>query len=141
VPRSAAEVLAALSERRQRLTRARRAVVEALFAAARPVTAHELHAMLKGVDLVTVYRNLWWLVELRVAREVTAVRGAERFEPVDESAHAHHLHCGRCGRITTVPVCGMDSTVYDRILGDHGFEVADHTLTFHGRCAGCRGAN
>ena len=139
MPRSAAEVLAALAERRQRLTRPRRAVVEALFAAAGPVTAQELHAMLRGVDLVTVYRTLGWLVELGVAREVT-VRGAERFEPVEEGAHAHHLHCGSCGRITTVPVCGVDGSVYAHILREYGFAVADHTLTFHGRCSECRGA-
>ena len=134
------EVLATLSARRQRITRARRAVVVGLCAAGRPVTVRELHAALTAVDLVTVYRALAWLVELGVAREVTAVRGAERFELVDGSAHAHHLHCDRCGRIATAPVCGVDcAAVHARILRDFGFEVADHTLTFHGRCAECRG--
>ena len=139
MPTTATEVLASLSHRRQRLTRARRAVVEGLFAAGRPVTVKELHATLTAVDLVTVYRALSWLVKLGVAREVTAVPGAERFEPVDGTAHAHHLHCNRCGRISTAPVCGVDcASVQARILRDYGFEVADHTLTFHGRCAECR---
>jgi Fe2+ or Zn2+ uptake regulation protein len=139
VPPNVSDVLATLAERSQRLTRPRRAVIEALFAACGPVTVRELHAGLTAVDLVTVYRTLAWLVELGVAREVTAVRGAERFEPVRGNEHAHHLHCDRCGRVSTAAVCGVDAAVHARILRDYGFEVADHTLTFHGRCAECRG--
>jgi Fe2+ or Zn2+ uptake regulation protein len=134
---TASELLATLSQRGQRLTRARRSVIDALFAAGGPVTVRELHATLTAVDLVTVYRTLSWLVELGVAREVTAARGAERFEPVPGNEHAHHLHCDRCGRVTTAAVCGVDAAVYARILRDYGFAVADHTLTFHGRCAEC----
>jgi Fur family ferric uptake transcriptional regulator len=140
VPPTASEVLASLSHRRQRLTRPRRAVVEALVAAGRPVTVRELHAVLAGVDLVTVYRTLGWLVELGVAREVTAVPGAERFEPVDAAGHVHHLHCCRCGRLATTAACGVDPAVFARILREDGFEVTDHSLTFHGRCSNCRTA-
>lgn len=138
MPNNASEALALLSARRQRLTRARRAVVEALFGAGGAMTVRELHARLNAVDLVTVYRTLGWLVKLGVAREVTAVPGAERFEPANGSGHAHHLHCACCGRLTTAPVCGVDGAVYARILCEYGFEVVDHTLTFHGRCAECR---
>ena len=135
---SAPDVLCALSRRGERLTRPRRAVVEALFAAHGPVTVRELHEGLAEVDLVTVYRTLRWLVEHGVAREVTALRGAERFEPVDGTEHAHHLHCDRCGRVTKVEVCGLDGAVDARILREHGFAVEHHTLTFHGRCGDCR---
>jgi len=136
VPPTASDVLAYLSDRHERLTRPRRAVIESLFAAGRPVTVLELHATLTGVDLVTVYRTLGWLVKLGVAREVTAVPGAERFEPAN--GHAHHLHCDHCGRITATAACGVDRAVFARILEDEGFEVANHSLTFHGRCAECR---
>jgi Fe2+ or Zn2+ uptake regulation protein len=134
------EVFATLSERRQRLTRARRAVVEALCGAGGALTASELHAALTAVDLVTVYRTLGWLIRLGMAREVTAVRGAERFELVNGSEHADHLHCACCGRVTAAAVCGVDGALHARVLREYGFEVADHTLTFHGRCAGCRAA-
>lgn len=140
MPPTPSEVLSALSEGGQRITRARRSVVEGLFATAAPVTVRALHESLGNVDLVTVYRTLRWLVELGVAREVTAVPGAERFEPVTAREHAHHLHCDRCGRLAPTPVCGVDRAVFTRILRDYGFEVAHHSLTFHGRCAECRGA-
>lgn len=140
MPPTIQDVLGTLSQRGERLTRARRAVVEALFGAAGPVTVRELHERVAGVDLVTVYRTLGWLVAMGVAREVTALRGAERFEAVDGAEHAHHLHCDRCGRVTKARVCGLDGAVAARILRDYGFAVADHTLTFHGRCAECRRA-
>jgi Fe2+ or Zn2+ uptake regulation protein len=77
----------------------------------------------------------------RSRSKVTAARGAERFELVRGNEHAHHLHCDRYGRVTTAPVCGVDvAALCARILRDYGFAVADHTLTFHGRCAECRGA-
>jgi Fe2+ or Zn2+ uptake regulation protein len=132
------DLISTLSLRGVRLTGARRAVIAALLAEGRPVTARELHARVRAVDLVTVYRTLAWLVEQGVARRVSAVAGAERFEPVPEDAHAHHLHCDRCGGLTTVPECGLDPATAARILREHGFEVAAHTLTFHGRCAACR---
>jgi Fe2+ or Zn2+ uptake regulation protein len=132
------DVFDSLSKGRHRLTRPRRAVVQALCGAGGAVTVRELHATLTAVDLVTVYRTLGWLVELGVAREVAVVPGAERFELVNGSEHAHHLHCARCGRLTTAAVCGIDGAVHARILREHGFEVSDHTLTFHGRCAECR---
>jgi Fur family ferric uptake transcriptional regulator len=137
MPFPASEVLAALAQKRQRLTRARRGVVEALCAVDRPLTVRELHESLRQVDLVTVYRTLGWLVQLGVAREVAALPGAERFEMIDRGAHAHHLHCDGCGRVVTAPVCGVDEAVFALILREYGFAVTDHALTFRGRCAQC----
>jgi Fur family ferric uptake transcriptional regulator len=127
-----------LAQMGQRITRARRAVVEGLCAADGPVTVRQLHATLHAVDLVTVYRTLNWLVELGVAREVAAIPGAERFELITDEPHVHHLHCERCGRLFTTTLCGLDEAVYARIRRAFGFVVSGHTLTFHGLCADCR---
>ena len=123
----------------QRLTRTRRAVIDALFAARGPASVRELHAASPGVDLVTVYRALHWLVELKLVREVVTATGGERYELVD-GAHTHHLHCSGCGRLFTVPVCGIPASLFDAILREYGFAVDDHRVTFHGRCCQCRGA-
>ena len=134
-----AEVLETLSELRQRITRARRAVVEGLCAADGPVTVGQLHATLHAVDLVTVYRTLNWLEELGVARKVSAIPGAERFELLPVEPHTHHLHCERCERLFTATACGLDEAVFSRVRRAYGFTVTGHTLTFHGLCADCRG--
>ena len=133
-------MLERLAQLRQRITRARRAVVEGLCAADGPVTVRQLHARLHAVDLVTVYRTLNWLVELGIARQVAAVPGAERFELASDEPHVHHLHCERCGRLATAAVCGLDEAVFSRIRRAYGFAVTGHTLNFRGLCADCRRA-
>lgn len=121
-----------------RLTSSRRAVIYALHAAASPETVRELHARVgRDADLVTVYRTLSWLAQLEIAREVAAGGGAERFELAGEGEHTHHLQCRDCGRVFTVPVCGLDPGVFGQIERDHGFQVASHAVTFHGTCADC----
>jgi Fur family ferric uptake transcriptional regulator len=138
VPHNPADLLDTLSQQGQRITRARRAVVEGLCALDEPVTVRQLHSTLHAVDLVTVYRTLNWLVELGVAREVAAIPGAERFELLSAEPHTHHLHCERCGRLSTTTLCGLDEAVFPRIRRVHGFSVTSHSLTFHGLCADCR---
>jgi len=135
------EIFERLSKDGHRLTASRRAVVYALHTAAGAVTVRDLHARVgRDADLVTVYRTLGWLVELGIARQVAAAGGADRFELSGEGDHTHHLHCRVCGRVFTVPVCGLDLSVAGRIEHDHGFSVAGHAITFLGTCADCRHA-
>ena len=137
VPDCTTRVLATLGQMGHRLTRPRRAVVEALCRADHPLTARELHHTLIGVDLVTVYRTLDWLVGAGVARKVTALPGGGHYEMVPVGAHTHHLHCDACGRVVTAAICGLDEGVFARIRSEYGFAVTDHALTFRGRCADC----
>ena len=138
---SASDVFDQVARRGHRLTRPRRAVIESLAAADGPACVRQLHAAARTVDLVTVYRALHWLVDLGLARDVPAgpggVRG-ERYELVD-GAHTHHLHCDACGKMFTVPVCGLPADVFGRLQREYGFSVQEHRITFVGRCELCNG--
>ena len=133
------DVLHALSERGERLTRTRRAVIEALAIAGGPVSVRALHQAVgaRRVDLVTVYRTLHWLAELGVARAVPTGGAAELYELASPGDHTHHLVCDGCGAVLTVAACGVDPDVAGRIEAEHGFRVTHHRLTFHGRCRDC----
>lgn len=135
------ELFERVAAARHRLTHSRRALIEALHEATCPLTARELHARVPRVDLVTVYRTLAWLVKLGLARQVSALPGAERYELVGGEAHAHHLACERCGRVETVDVGALDPELVERIRRAHGFTVTRHALTFHGVCAACGAAD
>ncbi|HEX6749479.1 MAG TPA: Fur family transcriptional regulator [Longimicrobium sp.] len=135
--RSLNEILECIARRGHRLTRPRRAVIESLVAAEGPACVRELHAAAGAVDLVTVYRAMHWLVDLGLARQVDGGPGGERYELLD-GAHTHHLHCDACGRMFTVPVCGVPSSVFTILERRYGFVVADHRLVFHGSCVECR---
>jgi len=134
---TASDIFDQLGRRGQRLTRARRAVIESLLASNGPASVRDLHLAAGPVDLVTVYRALHWLVELGLARQVPGGPGGERYELVDDAAHTHHLHCDGCGRMWTVPVCGIPRATFETIQREYGFTVTDHRLTFHGICADC----
>jgi Fe2+ or Zn2+ uptake regulation protein len=139
VSSSLTELLQSLANRGERLTRTRRAVLEALAAADGPVSVRALHESVgaRRVDLVTVYRTLHWLAELGVARAVLTGGAAELFELVYPNQHTHHLLCDECGAVLTVGLCGVDPTVAERIEREHGFAVSHHRLTYHGRCREC----
>jgi len=135
------DVLVSLADRGQRLTRTRRAVIEALAAAGGPVSVRALHEAVgaRRVDLVTVYRTLHWLAALGVARAVPTGGTAELYELAAPGDHTHHLVCDGCGAVQTVSVCGLAPDVGERIAAQHGFRVTHHRLTFHGRCRDCDG--
>ena len=72
-----------LRRRGLRVSSARRLVIEALFAAERPLTAEEIAAGLEGwlpaSDLASVYRNLDTLEQLGLVRHFHAGHGAGRY--------------------------------------------------------------
>jgi Fur family ferric uptake transcriptional regulator len=133
------DLIRRISDKGHRLTRARRGVIGALAGAGAPVSVRALHEAMGpgGPDLVTVYRTLRWLVEIGVVRAVHAGPGGERFELGPPDPHAHHLRCDRCGAVRTVPDCGLDGALLDRIQREFRFGVTHHHLVLHGLCGDC----
>lgn len=135
------KIAEALAGRGHRLTPTRRAVLETLAAAPAPASARAVHETVGPgrADLVTVYRALRWLVERGAARVVASGPGPERYELARAGAHTHLLRCDRCGAVRTVPLCGVDPALAERIDREYAFSVFRHSLTFHGLCAHCAG--
>jgi Fur family transcriptional regulator, ferric uptake regulator len=125
-----------------RYTPGRRALVEALAGADRPLTTAELIAGPVGLPQSTTYRNL---AVLEQAGVVYRVRGSDefaRFELSEElGGHHHHLVCVSCGGIEDF----TPSSRFERSLADlaatattsSGFQVQNHRLDLLGMCAAC----
>ena len=128
----------------QRYTSKRRAVVQALVAAGRPLTIAEVIEAASGLPMSSVYRNLTVLCEAGVARRLPGLDDLGRFELADAMSghHHHHLVCHECGIITDVRA----SARLERALAeaareaatDTGFEVTEHRIDLEGLCARCR---
>jgi Fe2+ or Zn2+ uptake regulation protein len=124
-----------------RLSPARRAVLEALFSAAGPVSAEQIAGGLEGrtepMDLTSAYRNLEWLEELGVVRHIHAGHGAGLYELAGETAR-DYLVCERCGNVT-----GVDAAELRRarvaIKTATGFEAHFDHFPVHGYCERCAG--
>ena len=131
-------VLNALRGHGLRVSTARRVVVQALFAAERPMSAEEIasgeNAALP-VDLASVYRNLETLEELGVVRHVHAGHSAGRYA-LTGNGESEYLACERCGALTEVGPRDLDDVralVRDRF----GYEVRFTHFPIVGLCSEC----
>ncbi|WP_308220327.1 Fur family transcriptional regulator [Nocardioides sp. WV_118_6] len=122
-----------------RPTRQRRAITDALAAAADFQSAQEIHDSVRQggdkVGLATVYRTLQAMAD---AGDVDV-----RHNPAGEatyrrcsSSHHHHLVCRSCGR--TVEITGSAVERWAQAIADeHGFSEVSHTVELVGLCAEC----
>ena len=119
----------------ERRTGQRAAIMVALRAVDRAVSAQELHARLRGVGLATVYRNLQRLAD---DGEVDSLRrdSGELAFLLCGSGHHHHLTCRRCGRVEEVRDCGLDEWARE-VARDHGFGEVEHRAELVGVCFRC----
>lgn len=127
----------------QRYTPARRAVVEALERADRPVTLPEILADNDGLAQSSAYRNLAELVDAGVVRRIITSDEYSHFEITDQltGEHHHHLICTVCGAVEDFTVPTELEDLIDRasrvVARDQQWAVENHRLDLVGRCAGC----
>jgi Fur family ferric uptake transcriptional regulator len=128
-----------LRSRGLRVSSARRLVIEALFAAERPLTAEEIAAGLEGwlpsSDLASVYRNLDTLEQLGLVRHVHAGHGAGRYS-LASASEPEFVSCERCGAFEAVPPGRLDD-VRALIRRETGYRAHFSHLPLVGTCADC----
>lgn len=130
----------------QRYTSSRRALVDALAEAGRPVTIPEVLAGAAGVPQSSAYRNLSVLCEARVARRLAGADDLGRFELAEDLSgdHHHHLVCWSCGNVTDIdafPRLERALAEAARLAAEEtGYEVNDHRIDLEGLCPDCRTA-
>ena len=121
-----------------RKTEQRAAILDALSASDRAVTAQELHGELDGVGLATVYRNLQRLAEEGTAEALRRDNGEQAFL-ICGGGHHHHLTCRVCGRVERVRDCRLDDWAA-AVAAEHGFGEVEHHAELVGVCDACVGA-
>jgi Fur family ferric uptake transcriptional regulator len=131
---------ASLRARGMRLTRPRRAILEAVRASDAHPSVAAVHALVRRrlprVSLATVYRNLRMLAAEGLIAERADLAGM-RFD--GNTAPHDHFTCVACGRIYDVPALGARGA-RARVAARTGFEVLTQRIEFYGRCGACRRA-
>jgi Fur family transcriptional regulator, ferric uptake regulator len=118
-----------------RRTEQRQAILDALRASDRAVTAQELHGELEGVGLATVYRNLQRLADEGTADTLRRDSGEQAFL-LCESGHHHHLSCRVCGHVEQIRDCRLDDWART-VAAEHRFAEVEHHAELVGICATC----
>ncbi len=133
-----------LAASRQRYTAGRRALVEVLAGASRPLTLPEILGSDPELAQSSAYRNLGELIDAEVVHRIVTSDEHGRFElSEDLTEHHHHLICTSCGAIADFTVPARLESELDRALDGvasrEGFVADHHRLDLVGRCAGCVG--
>ncbi|HSH23255.1 MAG TPA: transcriptional repressor [Acidimicrobiales bacterium] len=128
----------------QRYTASRRALVEAVALAGRPVAIPEVLADAPGVPQSSAYRNLTVLCDAKVARRIAGSDDLGRFELSEDLSgrHHHHLVCSSCGTVRDIAAFPRLEQVLAEAArlaaSETGYEVDDHRIDLAGRCPQCQ---
>jgi Fe2+ or Zn2+ uptake regulation protein len=127
----------------QRYTNLRRALVETMAAAGRPLTIPEILETNPGLSQSSAYRSVTVLIDAGAARRVNGTDDRGRFELAEHlSGHHHHLVCGTCGKVADVrPSPRLERALAEaaRAPGDEqDFNVTEHRFDLVGVCADCQ---
>ena len=137
--RDAEDVVAAVRASGGRFTAARRAVLDALFAADGPVRAEEVAGGLGGrsapIELASVYRALEYLEGLGAVRHFHAGHGPGRYA-LTGGGEREYLACERCGGVLAVEAARLDA-VREAIEGEFGYRARFSHFPIVGLCQGC----
>lgn len=129
-----------------RYTPGRRAVIDTLADARRPLSINDIAAVQPDLPRSSAYRHLVDLQTAGVVRRIAAAADEyTRFE-LDEflTHHHHHLICTRCGNVVDItPTTAFERSIQrqlDQLAAAHHFEPQRHTLDAYGTCAACAAA-
>ncbi len=126
----------------QRYTSGRRALVDVLVSAARPLSIPQILVADPSIPQSSVYRNLTVLEQAGVVRKLAGGDEFSRFELAEElTNHHHHLVCVSCGSVDdyVVPTRFERSMAkaIDEVTAETGFRPQFHRLDLVGVCARC----
>jgi Fe2+ or Zn2+ uptake regulation protein len=126
-----------------RYTRNRRAVVDALDQAARPLSLPQLLHHHRQLAQSSAYRNLAILEGAGVVHRIVTSDGFARFELAQDLTEHHHHHriCSSCGLVEdfTLPAA-LEETLEKalrRVATRSAFRVGSHQLDLIGLCTAC----
>jgi Fur family ferric uptake transcriptional regulator len=133
-------IIADLHRQGFRLTRPRSAVLDALLASERHLTAAQLHDLAQAacptLSLASVYRTLALLESLGHIQHVHGQDGCQSYV-MAPTPHGHQLVCSSCGMTCAFTECDLTRLIAE-IEARTGFRIDGHILELNGLCPNCR---
>lgn len=137
------QFLDTLRERGLRVTAARRALFDQIFAQHGHIDAEELLAAMRAegrrISRASVYRNLDLLVDCGLVRRYRLGRRHYLYEHIHAGQGHDHLVCSDCGRVVEFVSPGI-AALQTEICRAHGFVPSQHILQITSLCNRCADA-
>lgn len=129
-----------LGQEGYRITRPRRAILDIIAESSRPLTPVEIYDLARednpGIGLVTIYRTIEKLEELRLVDHVHHLGECQTvFRSPDQ--HQHLLICTGCGRSRYFDGLEVEEQ-FNKIGEKFGYQVTGHWLQLAGLCEECQ---
>jgi Fur family ferric uptake transcriptional regulator len=126
----------------QRYTAGRRALVDLLHRAGRPLEIPEILVAASGLPQSSTYRNLAVLERAGAVIRHPGAGGTARYELSEALVgHHHHLVCDNCGRMedyeAPAEIEGGLQQAVTAIAEQSGFQATGHSLELRGICPDC----
>lgn len=138
--RDPSELVESMRQHGVRVTAQRTRILEALAAMRGHPTAQEIYERaapeVPGLNLATVYRNLYSLHEAGLVDLMSVDPGVQRFAFRDPKNLHAHLVCRECQQVLEISSEELDSLT-DRLEQRFGFQADARHLALTGLCADC----
>jgi len=125
----------------QKVTGARRQVLEEVFRHHDHFDAEELYQRLKerraAVSRATVYRTLILLDQCGLVRKIEIGDNRSRYEHILGHPHHDHLICLSCGRLEEFSHPLIEE-MQSQVCQQHSFQMLSHALQIYGFCRECQ---
>lgn len=125
---------------KERNTKQKMLILDAVRSVCTHPTAEQVHAMLigdmPGISLGTVYRNLNHMAELGQIRRISVTNSPDRFDG-DMTPH-HHICCLGCGEFGDRPDIKYDESLDAAAAKKSGYSITRHETVFYGLCKKCK---
>lgn len=129
-----------LHQRGYRVTHQRQMILDAICEGVGHSNPEEIlqrvRARSSAVNQATVYRNLNFLVEIRLVVPCTMGGRSVVYEIAGATPH-HHLVCRQCGRISTLAHTSVQP-FFAQIAREQNFVVETNHLALFGLCSDCK---
>lgn len=110
-----------------RLTKKRQAILDALKGKKAALSAAEVHELVSGIDLATVYRNLEYFTKEKIIKKLQLGIQEALFEYQHEPHH--HAVCGQCEKV--IHFTAPDKKII-KLLGLQNFDIEELEVTVRG---------
>jgi Fur family transcriptional regulator, ferric uptake regulator len=125
-----------MEEKRMRMTKQRRFILDLLSKTHQPKSAEMIHAELPddSMNLSTVYRTLdAFFIEGLVSKSTMKNTA---FYYITHQDHHHYMICLGCQKMYEID-CHLDH-IADHVASEHHFKITHHDMTVYGYCSDCQ---
>ncbi|KJR41012.1 Ferric-uptake regulator [Candidatus Magnetoovum chiemensis] len=123
-----------------RLTKARQSIIALFINIKHPLSAGDIITALADiklrVNITTVYRELDFLENQGIIKELKLCDSSKKYELWSDTHH-HHIVCVKCSKIQCIKLNECMKSQEQIAANQSNYLIINHTLNFYGLCPGC----